>query len=228
MEQDAAAGNIPTPAALSELEGYAVFLRQEIAGIQGEIDNLVESLMKPTLTAPMKQEMARLQEELTEVEGELEIGKVRADELSWVLGVLLETGATPEISTDSIDLALEKVRRLSAELGGLRNGIANVPGPAGIDGGRAGGGDVRARGTYLVGEEGAELVKFGQKKGFVHNARATMRAMCGATARLASGSGFPVIENALPGLDALVQQGEGLCGLPRLAPRRVVRPRARV
>lgn len=53
-------------------------------------------------------------------------------------------------------------------------GAAEVAAPA-IAGARAAGGPVQAGGTYLVGEEGPELVTFG-RSGMVHDALATARA----------------------------------------------------
>ena len=195
-------GELPTPARLQELREYAASLRGEIAGIQGEIDNLVDGPMKATLTAPMQADMAALQAELDQTESDLALAEQEAVDLTAALATLSETEATPEISTESIDRALQQVRRLAAELSSLQGGVGTVDGPL-IDGARAGGGDVNRGGTYLVGEEGPELVTFGQK-GFVHNARATMRAMRGATARLASGGGsFP----SIAGLGSLIDQG---------------------
>ena len=91
----------------------------------------------------------------------------------------------------SIDEALRKLRLMADEMNRLRN-AKSVPGPASrtipvrIDGRRAGGGEVRAGETHLVGEEGEELVTFGQR-GFVHNARATASILRNATARMVPG-----------------------------------------
>jgi TP901 family phage tail tape measure protein len=59
---------------------------------------------------------------------------------------------------------------------------------SGTDGQRAGGGPVRAGGTYLVGERGPELVTFPQA-GFVHDALKTARVM--RNAALASAFAMP-------------------------------------
>jgi hypothetical protein len=74
-----------------------------------------------------------------------------------------------------------------------------------IDGARASGGPVRAGGTYLVGEEGPELVTFGQS-GFVHNTRATTNALSGARDAVSPGGAGGI---TLPDPNALTPQGIG-------------------
>ena len=54
--------------------------------------------------------------------------------------------------------------------------------PAGIDGARKDGGPVRGGGTYLVGEEGPELVTM-RRGGYVHTARETAAMMAGVSGR---------------------------------------------
>jgi TP901 family phage tail tape measure protein len=200
--QSAQGSTLPTTGELSALQSHAQGLREEIGRIQFDMDALIDSPMKPALIAPMQGEMRNLQDELQGVETELAEGKVLADELTWALGVLSETDTAPEISTTSIDDALAKVQRLSSELARINNGVATVGSQVPIDGRRAGGGDVRSGGTYMVGEEGPELVTFGQR-GFVHTARQTMRMMSGAAKRI-GGGGQPM---GLSGLSGLMDQG---------------------
>jgi TP901 family phage tail tape measure protein len=203
LEQDAAAGNLPTPQALSELESHAGNLRAEISAIRSEIDALVDGPMKNAIVQGKQPELDQLQADLQEIEGELEIGRVRADELTWALGVVSETEATPEISTASIDAALRKVRELASELRSVSKG--SVPGSSSvpIDGKRERGGPVEAGGTYLVGEKGPELVRFGAS-GFVHNARQTMAMLRG----FASNSNGKGPSNAVPSLHNLISRSE--------------------
>ncbi len=205
LENAGYSGGLPTPDRLEGLLSNAEALREKISGIQSELSAMVQSPMQADIAARMETQLNALQAELDATESELALAEQEAVDLTTALATLSETEATPEISTESIDEALQKVRRLAAELGGLRGGITNVDGPVGIDGTRAGGGDVRAGGTYLVGEEGPELVTFGQR-GFVHTARQTMRAMRGAVSRFGSGS-EDELSGAIPDLGVLVQQG---------------------
>lgn len=84
-------------------------------------------------------------------------------------------------------------------------GVSGDPMGAGIDGARAGGGPIRRGGTYLVGEQGPELIT-ASRDGFVHNARQT-GAMLGGPGRAVQASA-PTINlggvtiHAAPGMDA--------------------------
>jgi hypothetical protein len=65
-------------------------------------------------------------------------------------------------------------------------------------GGRASGGPVTPGRTYLVGEEGPELVTFGGN-GYVHNASASRRMMAGAPSGGWTGGGAPIQVLVAPG-----------------------------
>lgn len=85
------------------------------------------------------------------------------------------------------------------------DGVSGDPMGAGIDGARAGGGPIRRGGTYLVGEEGPELIT-ASRDGFVHNARQT-GAMLGGSGRAVQASAQTInlggiTINAAPGMDA--------------------------
>ena len=85
------------------------------------------------------------------------------------LRILGETDTTPEIDTASIDRALDRVRMLRNEMAAAEGGATTaprVPVPE-IDGARADGGPVSRDDTYLVGEEGPELVT-PTRSGFVN------------------------------------------------------------
>jgi TP901 family phage tail tape measure protein len=160
LEQQAAArtvissqsAGLPTAAHLQELRGVAIALRDEIAGIQGEIDNLGQGPMAASMALPHQQTMAVRKRELQDVEAELVDAEARSVSLTAALQVLAETEATPEINATSIDRALEKVARLSAQLRSMPGaGAGSVPSvrPAGA---RAFGGSVRAGLPYRVNE----------------------------------------------------------------------------
>ncbi|MGQ2906749.1 MAG: phage tail tape measure protein [Aliihoeflea sp.] len=74
-------------------------------------------------------------------------------------------------------------------------GMANVEAPA-LAGARAAGGPVRAGGSYLVGEEGPEIVTFG-RSGMVHDALTTAKVM--RNAALASAAMLTPVAAGSPG-----------------------------
>jgi len=164
-----AAGDLPTPQYLQDLSDYAGHLRGEMAGVQAQIDQIDQNgPMGQTLAAPLRANLRQLQEELVGVEADLDAGRLRADEVTEALRILGETETTPEIDTASIDRALTRVRALRAEMAAAEGGaVAPVPSVPEIDGARAGGGPVSRDGTYLVGEEGPELVT-PSRSGFVN------------------------------------------------------------
>ncbi len=150
--QIASTGPLPTSAHLQELRDYAASLRDEIAGIQGEIDNFDQGPVADTMAMPLRQTMDARRRELQEVEEELSSAEGRAGELTAALQVLDGTEAAPEISTASIDRANKKVARLLSQLRAVPSagtGATATPRPAGA---RAGGGPVRMGLPYLVNE----------------------------------------------------------------------------
>jgi len=164
-----AAGDLPTPHYLQDLSDYAGHLRGEMAGVQAQIDQIDQNgPMGDSLAAPLLANLGRLQEELVGVEADLDAGRLRADEVTEALRILGETETTPEIDTASIDQALTRVRALRAEMAAAEgSAVARVPSVPEIDGARAGGGPVSRDGTYLVGEQGPELVT-PSRSGFVN------------------------------------------------------------
>lgn len=110
------AGDLPTPDYLNDLSDYAGQLREEMASVQTQIDQIDQTgPMGQTLTEPLQRDLRQLQEELVSVEGELQAGRESADEVTGALRILGETEADPDISTTSIDRALERVRELRHE-----------------------------------------------------------------------------------------------------------------
>jgi DNA-binding protein YbaB len=163
------AGDLPTPEHLNDLSDYAGQLREEMASVQAQIDQIDQNgPMGDTLAVPLQRDLRQLQEELAAVEVDLETGRQRANEVTEALRVLGETEAEPEISTASIDRALDRVKQLRAELRAADQG-ASTPAPAtpDVDGARAKGGPIDRKGTYLVGEQGPELIT-PSRAGFVN------------------------------------------------------------
>jgi hypothetical protein len=124
--------------------------------------------MGQTLAAPLHAELRELQSDLDQVESDLAAGHARAGEVTNALRVLGDTSATPEVSTASIDAALARARALAMELDGL-NGQGTAPAASSpeLDGQRAKGGPISRGGTYLVGEDGPELIT-ASRNGYVH------------------------------------------------------------
>ncbi len=143
---------LPTAAHLQALRDYATSLREEIAGIQGEIDNLGQGPMAVSMALPHQQTMAVRKRELQDVEAELVDAEARSVTLTAALQVLDGTEATPEINAASIDRALEKAARLSAQLRSMPGASVGVASPARPAGARAFGGSVRAGLPYRVNE----------------------------------------------------------------------------
>ncbi len=163
------ADDLPTAAYLNDLTDYAGHLREEMAGVQAQIDQIDQTgPMGQTLAAPLQNDLRQLQEELVSVKAELQAGRERADLVTEALRLLGETEAEPEINTTSIDRALDRVRLLRAELAAAESGSAvSVPSVPDVDGARAKGGSISRDGTYLVGEKGPELIT-PSRAGFVN------------------------------------------------------------
>jgi TP901 family phage tail tape measure protein len=167
------AGELPTPEYLAGLSGYAEQLLNDIAGVHAQIAQIDQNgPMGQTLEAPLQRDLSLLQEDLAAVEADLTEGRSRADEVTNALRMLGDTSATPEVNTASIDAALARARALSLELDGLNRpgatpGAAPAPAVPEIDGQRAKGGPISRGGTYLVGEDGPELIT-ASRNGYVH------------------------------------------------------------
>jgi hypothetical protein len=165
-----AAGDLPTPEYLNDLSGYASQLREEMANVQAQIDQIDQNgPMGDTIAAPLQRDLRQLQEELVSVEEELQTGRERADAVIEALRRLGETEAEPEINTTSIDRALDRVRALRSEMRAVERGAdAPLPATPPLDGARAKGGPVSRGGSYLVGEDGPEVIT-PSRAGFVHS-----------------------------------------------------------
>jgi hypothetical protein len=186
------ARDMPTQQYLDDLSTYAGQLRDEMAGVQAQIAQIDQNgPMGQTLAAPLQRDLSLLQDELVAIEAELAKGRSRADEVINALRMLGDTRATPEVNTASIDAALARARALSLELDGLnRPGATPGATPAAsvpeIDGERARGGPISRGGTYLVGEDGPELIT-ASRNGYVHpNGGGPMASAAAATSSPAS------------------------------------------
>jgi len=129
-------GPLPTPAHLQELRDYATGLRDEIAAIQGEIDNLGQGPMADTMAMPLRQTMDARRRDLREVEAELSNTEGRAGDLATALQVIHGTEVAPEIGTASIERANDLIAQMLANLraaSGAEIGATVTPQPAVTD-----------------------------------------------------------------------------------------------
>jgi len=118
-----------------------------------------------------------------------------ADAVGSSISDNISVTAMPVIDTSSIDAARTKVDALSRSLQSMPSTAVTATSSA-LAGARASGGPVKAGGSYLVGEEGPEIVTFGQD-GFVHDAMKTARIIRNA-ALGAAGMALPAA--AMPAL----------------------------
>jgi len=159
VERYANAEGLPTLERLQALRGFAIDLREEVAGIRSEIGamDVPDSPYDgpPDYQAAQSRLRARLRE-LELVEQQLASDEVAAAELGSALQVLSETEVTPEISTESIERALRRVQQLATEMRNLRSaGVGDtrrLPESPRTAGARAFGGPIRAGLPYLVNE----------------------------------------------------------------------------
>lgn len=171
-------GNAPTEQMRAELSTYAEELRAEIADLQAQIESVAGGPLGETLTAPIKQELASRQEELSGIEQELAEAERAASDLGAALALIGGMDVAPEISTESLDRAVRQALTLDRTLRNLPNASTTGSGPRPVNGARARGGSGIGGGRYLVGEEGPELVDF-SRSGWVHTARQTREILAG-------------------------------------------------
>ncbi|MEM6727882.1 MAG: hypothetical protein AAF618_05240, partial [Pseudomonadota bacterium] len=175
VERVAAAGPLPTPGHLQELELGIADINAQIAEAEAGIANLGDGPMAGTLAMPYQDEIRALTADLQEAERELAEARARSVELGQALKVLSDTQATPEINTTSVDEALAKVARLSSALRSLPGGGGAVSGAAAPPvQARAKGGKFNA-GWLITGEDGPEL-EYKTEGGYIAHNRA-LRAM---------------------------------------------------
>ncbi|OOY21027.1 phage tail tape measure protein [Thioclava sp. DLFJ5-1] len=166
---DAESGRTAAQAAgqkLAALRDEADGLRQTIKELQGEIANMGTGPMADTMSAPLRDQLDARKGDLAEVETKIKDTESAAQSLGAV-------SVTPEVKTSSIDIALEKVSRLSQSLRNLPfSGQVKAAAPSvekyPVSGQRAKGGPISAGSQYLVGERGPEVVT-PSRSGFVHS-----------------------------------------------------------
>lgn len=156
--------DLPTGQRLADLRDGAAAIRAEVAALEDQLAALPAPADAYDMGSPAYQQaaaqLAARREELRQVEAALAEAETQAAALGNALRVLSETDVTPEINTQSIDRALERVRRLADQVQRLEGG-ASVPAPGGAprpDGARATGGPVRPGFWYNVNENGIESI----------------------------------------------------------------------
>lgn len=131
-----------------------------------------------------------------EVEKEGAAAVSAADTIGAAIDDNISITAIPVVDTSGIDAARTKVDALARALQSMPSTVVTATAPA-LAGARASGGPVKAGGAYLVGEEGPELVTFGQN-GIVHDAMKTARvirnaAFASASMALPAAAAMPVL-----------------------------------
>lgn len=155
---------VRTDARIAELKGEAESIRDYIREIQAEIDNVGTGPLTEELTAPMRQRLDAEQTRLKAVEDELAAVQAKVAETGNAIAGLEGINPTVRIDMTALDSALAKIARMRASLGVT---LSDPTAPSGPDGRRAKGGPMSPGRTYLVGEEGPELVT-PTRSGFVH------------------------------------------------------------
>lgn len=208
VENVVAAGPLPTPAHIEELELGIADINAQIAEAQAGIANLGQGPMTATMAIPYQQEVQALTADLEEAEAELKDAKARSADLTQALQVLSETEAKPEINTASVDAALAKVARLSASLRNLPGGAVTANAGKTPVQPRARGGRFNP-GWLLTGEEGPEL-EYRTEGGFIAHNRAlrNMLDMATRTRDLVGGIGLGGMMGAqVPAMAAVAAAG---------------------
>jgi hypothetical protein len=124
--------------------------------------------------------------------------QAEADRIGTGVQSALSVTARPVVETSGLERAIALASSLREKLLGLPSTTPKTGVGAAIAGARAAGGPVHANGTYLVGEEGPELVTFG-RDGFVHNAVKTV-AMLRAATLAGAGMALPAAAASLPAI----------------------------
>ncbi|MFT6444897.1 phage tail tape measure protein, TP901 family, core region [Sulfitobacter pontiacus] len=146
--------NLPTPERIAHLREEAAAYRSEVEAAQAALDANPEfnsGIINP-LRVQAQSGLDAAEADLRRAEDRLDSAEAAAAQLTGALQVLDGTEATPEINAASIDRALEKVARLSAQLRAMPGASAGSGSTAKPAGARAFGGSVRAGLPYRVNE----------------------------------------------------------------------------
>lgn len=138
----------------------------ELTAKLAELQSALENGRNPFAFDP---EMQRVAAELREVEAQIAASGDRAKDLQGALAAVGITDVSPTVDPASIDRALDKARQLLSALERTRTVIGGGSESAGgrFGGGRAKGGPISRGGSYLVGEEGPELIT-ASRSGYVN------------------------------------------------------------
>lgn len=160
LAQAQAAGPLPTEQYLADLDAAAERQRALIDRLRADLEaNPIGENMFGSAFDGRDNRLAAAQEQLAQITQEQDTAKERAEALQQALAMVGETDVAPQISTTSLDEALEKAARLAALLEGTAN-ASGRPNPAAVPpiaGMRDQGGPVRAGLPYIVGERAPEL-----------------------------------------------------------------------
>jgi TP901 family phage tail tape measure protein len=152
--QYAGEDSLPTPDRIAHLREEVAAYRAEVEAAQAALDATPK--FGSGITNPLRMqaqgELDAVKAGLRRAEDRLKSTETESAQLTEALQVLNGTEVAPEINTESIDRAMEKVQQLAAGIRALPSsgaGGAPTPKPAGA---RAGGGPVRMGLPYLVNE----------------------------------------------------------------------------
>lgn len=186
VQEYAGRNDLPTTERLTDLRNGAAAIRAEVTALEEQLAALPAPADAYDMGSPAYQQiasqLAARRADLEQIDAALADAEAQAAALTVALGVLSETEVTPEINTQSIDIALARVRQLADQVQRLGSGVAvsaTLPGD-GVGGARATGGPVHPLGWYRINEQGEELFRPAMS-GSIIPASQTRRLMSGAS-----------------------------------------------
>lgn len=169
---------ISTQARIDLLKDEAAGLREYIGEIEFEISNMGTGPAVDAMAAPLRDLLGAEKDKLAAVTSELASVEEQAAKTGAAVGGLDGINPTIKINMADLDSALSKMRAIRAARGDVSLTIG--AGAPAIHGRRAKGGPVSQGRTYLVGEDGPEIVT-PSKSGYVHpNGKGPMAGSAGA------------------------------------------------
>lgn len=155
---------VSTQNRIATLKDDAAGLVAYIAELQSQIDNLGSGPAVDAMVAPLIEQLGEEKAKLEAVTSELVTVQDQAAKTGAAVGGLEGIDAKIKINMVDLDAALMKITQINRGLGGAVT--LGGGGPA-IDGRRAKGGPVSRGKTYLVGENGPEVMT-ASKSGYIH------------------------------------------------------------
>lgn len=155
---------ISTQSRIDLLKDEAAGLREYIGEIESEISNMGEGPAVDAMAAPLRDLLGAEKDKLAAVTSELASVEEQAAKTGAAVGGLDGINPTIKINMADLDSALSKMRAIRAAGGDVS---LSISGGAALDGRRAKGGPITRGRTYLVGENGPEIVT-ASKSGYVH------------------------------------------------------------